>query len=156
MTTNSKLDSYFSNHYDEKQLVDRYRISFETMWLTFILIFIGGFIKIFYGPWAAANTEMAFLVFIPLTYFVIRSVLKGAYFSVQKKSHTWSLILIVFIGVINLGNFAIQIISGGSIIEDGMLSETLFPLFVAIPFLLVPIVYFIQTKMSKNDEEEDE
>lgn len=158
MTTNSnsKIDSYYSKHYDEKQLIDRYRISFETMWLTFILIFIGGMIKIFYGPWAAANTEMMILLSLPTTYFAVRAIWKGAYFSVQQKSYTWPLIVFAAVSLLNLGACVGLILTEGGIIENNMLSENLFQFFLALPFLMLVITYLIKKKTSKSEEETDE
>lgn len=156
MTTNSKIDSYLSKHYDEKQLLDRYRISFETMWLTFLLIFISGMINIFNGPWAADNTGMMILISIPTSYFMVRSVLKGAYFSIQQKSYTGTLILLAVIGLFNIGVSAVSLMNGGSVIENGMLSENLFQFFLGLPFLLIPTAYLIKKKVGKNDEDDEE
>ena len=154
MTKNSKIDSHFSKYYDEKQLVDRYRISFETMMLTFLLISICGMIKIFHGPWAADNTEMVILLSIPFTYFSIRSVLKGAYFS-RDKNHTLVLILFAFIGIINIATVAISVMGGKTLIENGMLTENLFQLFIALPFFAIIVSYLIKKMINKNIEEDE-
>jgi len=154
MTKNSKIDSHFSKYYDEKQLVDRYRISFETMMLTFILISISGMIKIFHGPWAADNTEMALLLSIPFTYFSIRSVLKGAYFS-RDENHTFVLILFALIGILNVATVVISVLGGKMLIENGMLTENLFQLFIALPFFAI-IASHLVTKMANKKTEEDE
>ena len=156
MTANSKMDKYFSKHYDEKQLVDRYRISFETMWLTFILIFISGMIQIFHGPWAAANTEMVILLSLPVTYFMIRSVTKGAYFSRIEKSYTWSLILFAAIGILNLAALILIALRGDPFIENGILTENLFQFFIALPLLSIPITYLIRKAISKDVKEDEE
>ena len=155
MTANSKMDKYFSKHYDERQLIDRYRISFETMWLTFILILISGMIQIFHGPWAAANTEMAILLFLPGTYFMVRSIIKGAYFSKIKTSYTWSLILFAAIGILNIAALILIALRGDPFIENGILTENLFQLFIALPLLSIPITYLIK-KAINNDVKEDE
>jgi hypothetical protein len=36
-----------------------------------------------------------------------------------------------------------------------MLSETLFPLIAAMPFLMFPAAYLIKAKMSQTDDEDD-
>jgi len=156
MTTNSKMDNYFSKHYDEKQLVDRYRISFETMWLTFVLILISGMIKIFHGPWAAANTEMIILLSLPATYFIIRSVMKSAYFSRTEKSYTWTLIIFAAIGILNLATIIIIALGGDPFIENGILTENLFQFFIALPLLSIPITYLIKKAISKDVKENEE
>ena len=156
MTQNSNMDKYFSKHYDEKQLVDRYRISFETMWLTFVLILISGMINIFHGPWAAANTEMIILLSLPATYFMVRSVMKGAYFSRNEKSYTFSLILFAVIGLLNLATLIIIALRGDPLIENGILTENLFQLFIALPLLSIPITYLIKKAISKDIKEDEE
>ncbi|WNY29072.1 hypothetical protein MmiEs2_12860 [Methanimicrococcus stummii] len=154
MTTNSKNNSYNSKHYDERQLIDRYRISFETLMLTFVLIFANGMIKLAYGPWAAENTEMMILLAIPTTYFLIRAVWKGAYFSAQMKSYTWSLVLFAILGLFNISVSIYSIMNGGTAIENGMPSENLFQFFLGIPFLAIPIVYMIKKAVTKEEDEE--
>ena len=156
MTTNSKMDKYFSKHYDERQLIDRYRISFETMWLTFILILVSGMIRIFHGPWAAANTEMIILLSLPATYFMIRSVMKGAYFSRTEKYYTFSLILFAIIGILNLATLIIIASRGDPFIENGILTENLFQLFIALPLLSIPITYLIKKAITKDVKEDEE
>ena len=154
MTKNSKIDSHFSKYYDEKQLVDRYRISFETMMLTFILIIISGLIKIFHGPWAANNTEMIILLSIPCTYFSIRSILKGAYFS-RDENHTFVLMLFAFIGIMNIATIILSVTEGKMLIENGMLTENLFQLFIALPFFAILVSYLIKKMINKNIEEDE-
>ena len=154
MTTKSNNGSYLSKRYDEKQLLDRYKISFETMVLMALLIFISGMIKIFHGQWAAPNTEMIILLSIPLTYFTIRSVLKGAYFTSYDEKYRW-LVIILFLatGLLNIGTSLIQIMTGGSIIDNnGMFSENLFQFFLGIPLLAVSVASLIKGKTDKGEE----
>jgi len=156
MTKKSTMDKYFSKHYDEKQLIDRYRISFETMWLTFVLILISGMRQIFHGTWAAANTEMIILLSLPATYFIIRSVLKGAYFSKKEKHTTFTLILFAFIGIVNIITIVTYVMRGLPLIENGVLTENLFQLFLALPFLSIPIAYLIKKMSDKKENDEEE
>lgn len=149
----SKPGSYYSKYFDERQLIERYRISFETMILTFILIYISGMVKIFHGPWAANNVEMMVLLVLPLTWFLVRSIMKGAYLSVQIRNYVWPAILFALIGLVNIIPAVYQIINGGAVIENGMLSEDLFQFFLGFPFLLVSAAYLIKRKTDMNDEE---
>jgi len=155
MTKKSKMDKYFSKHYDEKQLVDRYRISFETMTLTFLMIILSGMVKIFYGPWAADNTEMIVLISIPFTYFMFRTVMKGAYFSRNEKNTAFVLILLTLTGVLNIATIVICVMRGSPLIENGMLTENLFQFFLALPFFSTPMAYLIKKIADKNDEEDE-
>jgi|GEM_PF-1534338 len=156
MTKNSKIDKYFSKHYDEKQLIDRYRISFETMTFTFLLIIMGGMVKIFHGPWAAANTEMVVLISIPFTYFIYCTVMKGAYFSKKEKHTTFALILFTLIGVLNIATIITCVMRGFPLVENGILTENLFQFFLALPFFSIPIAYLIKKMSDKNEDDEEE
>jgi hypothetical protein len=156
MTKKSTMDKYFSKHYDEKQLIDRYRISFETMILTFLLIMLSGMVKIFHGQWTTDNTEMIILLSLPATYFMIRSVMKGAYFSKKEKHTTFTLILFAFIGIVNVITIVTYVMRGLPLIENGVLTENLFQLFLALPFLSIPIAYLIKKMTDKNENDEEE
>lgn len=149
------IKGYGTKIYDERQLLDRYRISFETMWLTFLLIFASGMIKIVYGQWAADNTEMVILLIIPLTYFLVRSIWKGAYFSVDKRNYKWSLLIFAALGIFLVTASIIQITNTGAVIDNGMLTENFFQFFLAIPFLAVPVVALIKGMTEKKVEEDE-
>ena len=155
MTKNSKISWYAPANFDEKQLIDRYKISFETMWLIIILISVNGMIKIVYGAWAVASTEMAILLFPPMIYFVTRSIMKNAYFSISQKSHT-SLVMFVFISVLYISIFIITLMDGESIIENGMLSGNLSYLFMGLSFLFISVVYLIKNVMNRAVKEDEE
>ena len=156
MTTRSKLDKHFLKHYDEKQLLDMYRISCETMLFTFVLITINGLIKMIYRPWAVASTEAATLILIPLTYFAIRSVLSEAYFSRQTKSYKWTFVWTTSIGILSLVDMIIgHLVFGHSIIEDGVLSGYFYNFFLSVFLLSVPITYFIKKVIVKKVGEDE-
>ena len=153
--TKSKIDSHFSKNLDEKQLIDKYRISFETMLLTFLLIFIDCMIKLFYGPWAEDPTEMIILISLPSTYFLVRSVMKEAYFS-RNDNRTLTLVLSAFIVIINIYIYVLSATEGNWIFENGLLSGNLFQLFFALPFFATIVAYLIKKVASKDVEEDKE
>ena len=141
-------------NFDEKQLFDRYRISFETMWLTFILIFINCFIKIWFGPFAEPTVEMGILISFPLTYFAIRSIIKEAYFAKNVKNKTLSFASLAFLGIVMLISPVIYLAKGGSIIENGLIVSPMAFLMSASTLFLIPIAYLIKKMTNKDIEEE--
>ena len=153
--TKSKIDSHFSKNLDEKQLIDKYRISFETMLLTFLLIFIDCMIKLFYGPWAVDTTEMIILISLPSTYFLVRSVMKGAYFS-RTDNRTLTLAFSAFIVIISIYIYALSATEGNWVLENGLLSGNLFQLFIALPFFATIVAYLIKKVTGKDVEEDKE
>ncbi|MCL2549861.1 MAG: hypothetical protein FWE78_02865 [Methanimicrococcus sp.] len=153
MKTNSNQGSCLKR-FDEKQIADRYRISAETFLLTFNLIFFSGMVKIFDGQWAVPVTEMVVLLGLPMTYFGVRSALKGAYFPGQIEKHGWLIIFIsIAIGLLSMSFSILQIMKSGSIMDNGMLSGDLFFFFLGIPILATPIAFLIK-KMNKEEAEE--
>ena len=152
MAINLKIKS-FSKQYDERQHFDRYKISFETMLLAFALISVNGIIKVFYGPWGAPITEMSLLVSLPFTYFLIRSILKGAYFPIREKSFPWIVLFFAAIGIIYLMISIFYIANGGAIFENGVLSKNLYGFILAAKSLSIPAAYLIKKEIDKNEEE---
>jgi len=155
MTFNSKLHSHFSRFYDEKQLINRSKIYFETLLLTFFLIFITCMIKIFYGPFAEPNVEMAILFSLPVKYFLIRSIMKEICFTKNEKYRVAVITFFAFIGIVFIISSAAYLINGGPVIENGVIVWKMANIFIALPFLSVPIAYRIQ-KMKQKDVNEDE
>ena len=159
MTIKLKLKpSWYSlEKFDEKQLIDRLKISFETMILTFYLIMINLFILSFYGPWAADTTEMSILYSIPISYFVIRSVMKEVYFVKNEKNRGFTIAISTLAGITMMfASMASIFLNGGIIIENGVLSAKLVFFFIGLSLLSVPIAYLIKKMTQKNVEEDEE
>jgi len=144
-----------SENFDEKQVFDSYKLSFETLWLTFLLIFINCFIKIWFGPFAEPSVEMGFLISIPITYFAIRSIIKGAYFGKNVKNKTRVFAFLVFTGIVMLISPVIYLAKGGSIIENGLIASPMSLFISAFTLFLIPIAYLIKKITQKNVENEE-
>ena len=125
------------------------------MTLTFLLILLSGMVKIFHGTWAADNTEMMVLISIPFMYFTFRTVMKGAYFSEKEKHTTVMVILLAFVGILNIFTIAVSAMQGMPLIENGILTENLFQFFLSLPFLSIPVAYLIKKMSDKNENDEE-
>jgi hypothetical protein len=151
-----KPDWYSSEKYDEKQLMDRLKISFETLMLTFSLILINFFILYYYSPWAADTTEMAILYSIPATYFMIRAVTKEAFFVKNEKNRGFLLVLFALTGITMMLVSVITIVANDMpLIENGLISAELSPFFIGLPLLSASIAYLIKKIIQKNVENEE-
>jgi len=71
--------------FDEYQKMIRYRIAFETLIIVFVLMFIKAFMDE-YHVFDLPLIETMVLYFIATAYYVTRTILKNAYFSLQAES----------------------------------------------------------------------
>jgi len=116
-----------SKNYDERQLLNRYRIGYQAMILMLFLVGINGMIKEFYYVWAPPLIEANVIIYIPATYFIIMGITKDAY--LRKKDHP--IFSIVSIGVFMV--LCIYLILSSirletfSLIENGQLSHSIIP-----------------------------
>lgn len=109
--------------YDEFQLANRHRIAFQTLMITFLMIMINGYIKFFYGIWAEPMLEMFVMIFIPVMYFTIMSIVKNAY--LRQTDQPIVIILLMGFAAIMSSAAVISNITSGlfMLIEDGQLSQ---------------------------------
>lgn len=151
----SMKSAFSSKHYDERQLFIRYRIAFETLMILSALVFVNGLFKMFYGIWAESMVETIIVLFLPLMYFISKSIWNDAYFS-KTENHKFILILSGIAGLLWLFIFMLDFSMTDSIIKNGVLSSDLDGLIFGIFWLFVPVVYFMKLKFKKNEEEADE
>lgn len=123
--------------YDEYQLLKRNKISFQTMILFAVLIGINGFIKEVYITWAPVLIEAFVLIYIPMFYFVLMSVIKNAYFGIQK-NHVAILFGLGIVVIFNLLLLIPKLIDGTfTLVENGMLSDSIMQLSVILFFAMI-------------------
>ena len=109
--------------YDEYQLNSRYRIAFETLFITIILIASNGFVKMSY-IWADPLMESLVLLYIPGIYFSLRSVWKNAYFSKKEKHPGFFIAIFGLTTLVNIYIVGTSIYRGFFvIIEEGKLAN---------------------------------
>ncbi len=116
--------------YDEYQLNSRYRIAFETLLITIVLIASNGFVKMTY-IWADPLMESLVLLYIPAIYFSLRSVWKNAYFSKKEKHPGFFIAIFGLTTLVNIYTVGTSIYHGFFvIIEEGKLVNSAGVLFL--------------------------
>ncbi|MDS9471563.1 hypothetical protein [Sporosarcina pasteurii] len=118
--------------YDEFQLANRHRIAFQTLFITFVVIMINGYVKFIYGNWADPLLEMMITVLIPGMYFTIMSIAKNAY--LRQKDHPIVFIVMMGMATILSGAAVISSIMSGilELVEDGQLTNQVGSLLLTI------------------------
>ena len=116
--------------YDEFQLANRHRIAFQTLIIVMALLMINGYIKNFYGVWAPALLEMLVLMYIPMMYFVLMSIVKNAYLR-RKDQPVLYIVLFAFAAIMGLFSVVPSIVNGTFVfIENGQLTDRIGSLFI--------------------------
>ncbi|WP_342506932.1 hypothetical protein [Sporosarcina sp. FSL K6-2383] len=132
--------------YDEFQVAKRHRYGHHAFFLTIVLIFVNGLIKMNY-IWAEPLIEMLVLMSIPSTYMVVMTILNGAYMS-RKDKNTY--LYIPMFGFVSL--FSLFVI-GQAIwsdvfapIKDGRLDNSASILFIAANSISMTIAMIVRRR----------
>lgn len=134
------------DRFDEFQIAKRHRIGYHTLFLTIAIIVANGIIKMNY-IWAGPMMETLVLIHIPLTYFTVMLIWKGAYTSRKEneKSSNFYILILGFAALFSL------FVLGQSIwyrtfvlIEDGQLAIGTSILFTATYSMLITIALLVR------------
>lgn len=112
-----------ARRYDKFQLANRHRIAFQTLGVTLLMIMINGYVKFFYAVWAEPLLEALVMIYIPVIYFTLMTIVKNAYLS--RRDQPVFFIVGMGIATILFGATAISNIMSGSFIfmENGQLTN---------------------------------
>jgi hypothetical protein len=139
------------DRFDEFQIAKRHRIGFQTLFLTITLIVLNGIVKMNY-IWAEPLMEMLVLLHIPITYFTVMLIWKGAYTS-KKENEKSSNFYILMFGLVALfslfvlgqsiwyGTFVL-IVDGKLAMSAGILFQTTYVMLITITQLVRRAVDF--------------
>lgn len=134
------------DRFDEFQIAKRHRIGYQTLFLTIALIVANGIIKMNF-IWADPMMETLVLIHIPLTYFTVMLIWKGAYTS-KKENEKSSDFYILMFGLVALFSLFVlgQSIWYGTfvLIEDGKLAMGTSILFSTTYFMLITITQLVR------------
>lgn len=139
--------------YDEMQVKTRGKIAFETMFLTFMLIFASTVVKTFFYVWATPYAELYILIGVPVFYFIVRSFLKDAYVPVNQ-SMNLSLILAAFVTVLGLLSILHSLRNGIPFIENGVLMDSASGIYLTILFGTVLVLLLYKKRALRKEPEE--
>ena len=132
------------DRYDEFQVAKRQRLGYQAFFLTIVLIFVNGLIKMNY-IWAEPLMEMLVLMYIPMLYMTVMSIWQGAYISKKEKNPN---VYIPMLGVAVLFNWFVigySLWDGVFVlVKDGKLANSSSILFTATFFTLVIIAMIMR------------
>ncbi|MFJ7935096.1 hypothetical protein [Sporosarcina sp. NPDC096371] len=112
------------DHFDEFQVAKRHRLGLQSFILTIVLILANGIIKMTY-IWAEPLMEMLVLLYIPVTYFTVMSIWRGAYTSKKVKNPNVYIPMFGLVALFGLFVIVQSIWSGVFVmVEDGMLANS--------------------------------
>lgn len=140
------------NNFDEMQIIERQRISFRTLILTLVLIFINGLIKTKY-IWATPSTETIFLLIIPTLYFTTCSIIKNAYFAMKVENFISYIILwgaLFIIQLFAIGNSVLN--NNFTVIKNACLTNEFLKILLAILFGYLTLLLIIKKIIDRYND----
>lgn len=140
---------------DERQLINRYKIGFQSFGLTLFLLIIDTLVQdVFYITWASHFTRSFILFYFMIIYFEIRCILSDSYFAEHDSRSIRNIMIFSFLGGAFIGiSIIAQTIKGRFfIIENNMLSDKTVTVVTAIWMLAVPLCYFLKEWQDRKDD----
>lgn len=138
--------------YDEYQLIKRYKIGYQTLFIVVFLTLINTYVKELYPDWASPSMEAIVLLTIPYIYFMVMVILKNAFFGKKEKGLPILILTITFSFII-MATYGPSVIDGTfTIIENGQLSDQSYPLFSLILFGTPAIAILIRKLIDKYEQ----
>jgi MFS family permease len=148
-------DSSLRAKYDERQHIVRgraYRIAF---WTAVILLALYSFIDAYKIDIPIKRHVIPFIIImISVLVHTSYAILNDGYFGMNE-SRKRAMVMFVLIGLLNFG-ISILEMNRGQMIEDGKLSSPFMNLICGISFVIIGIVLFIKSRISKDDYAEEE
>ncbi len=130
---------------DERQLMNRYKIGFQSFMLTLILLLLDILIQdVFKLTWASHFACTVFLFYIMLTFFAIRCIFSDSYFAESQRHSVRNLMAFFLLGGVFVGINIIAAVLGGRFLfmENNMLSDKTITVVTSVWMIAVPLCYF--------------
>ncbi len=139
------------NIFDERQKLNQYKYGTHSFFIITCIIIVCTIIKYFYPHSITPVTEMSILLFIPLSYFSIATILTNSHCSFSSNKKLNSVILLdTIITFIFLLLFLFFNNAFANIVEYKFLSYYVSILLICIYCLIVDITYIIRLKIDKK------
>lgn len=130
---------------DERQLMNRYKIGFQSFMLTLILLLLDILIQdVFKLIWASHFACTVFLFYIMLTFFAVRCIFADSYFAENQRRSVRNLMVFSLLGGVFVGiNIIAAVLSGRFLLmENNMLSDKTITVVTSVWMIAVPLCYF--------------
>lgn len=134
--------------FDERQLIARGKVGFQTVILTIILLFVSAIFADEISYYVDMGDYFIFLTQIIIAYLSVNLMLHDAYMGIYEsgKVNNFMIVLICLFFVM-IGVFVFHIINGENILSGNHLMG-----YGTIIFSSIPITYFIKSRIEKNEE----
>ena len=141
------------NIFDERQQLNQYKYGFLSFFILLFSLIVYTGVKFFFPSSTASDVnEMAFLLFIPLGYFSVATILTSSYcsFSSNKKLNNMILLdtILTFIFLIV---FLFYKNAFADIATYKLSSSYIATLLLSIDLLMINIAYVIRFRIDKNN-----
>lgn len=142
------------NGYDERQILNRYKIGFQSFFILLFLVLIDGFVRDAGYEWASPLNSTLIIIYIALTYFTLRAINCDAYFSTKNAGNSNFVMTIFSITAAFLVLVSIVKIAQGSfaIISKGQLTDHATSLLLTVYFVTTAVTYWIRRTREKRLE----
>ena len=138
-------------NFDERQTLNRYKIGFQSFFLTLFLLLISGMIQEaglnFASPWINAST----IIFISLMFFTIRVILCDAFYSSSNYlSMTVLMIIFSILAAYEIHSIFLQVLNQNFIIfNNHRLSDDFFQFIYTVYLISSSVTYWIKRLCEK-------
>lgn len=140
-------------NFDEYQIITRQKIAYQSLFITFTLVLINGWISTDH-TWASPMIQAFVIIVIPTLYFVTCTVLKNAYLSNKTKFPLIQAFLFIGLGVLDVVVSFNAYTRGGvtSFIADGKLIDGVTPILLAIFFFYIGGIILAKYLLEKEKD----
>ncbi len=142
------------NGFDERQILTRYKIGFQSFFILLFLVFVDGFVRDSGINWASNIDGSEVIFFIVIIYFTLRAIIGDAYYC-KKNADRFNFMMKLFAACslfILLVLFIKLIIGNLDIISNGQLQDSSVTLLVCIYLATTSITYWIKRIHEKRSE----
>jgi len=142
------------NGYDERQILNRYKIGFQSFFILLALVLIDGFVRNAGYEWATPYNSALIIIYIALIYFTLRAINCDAYFSTKNAGNSNFVMTIFSITAAFLVLVSIVKIVQGSfaIISKSQLTDHATSFLLTIYFVTTAATYWIRRTREKHLE----
>ena len=143
--------------FDERQKVIRLQIAVETLLIFVAACFINSIIMDCFCKWAESHSLTLLLTgMICLMYYIIRNAAKGSYVGINGRfARKITSVTMLLMAVLNLAGRMFALVSEGSIVTNGMLSDDfLFAISLALLAVNGVISLIVLRRIDKADSSE--
>lgn len=140
--------------YDERQVLARgfaYRSSFAT---AIIYMLFCAMVDMLEFRWAEVHIQMLLGMILSMTVFIVVCIFKDAYFNLSNRRPASFLILCLFMAAVQAFVFVEAILSGNSIIKDGVLGNIVINVGLVLFFVAAAAALVIKIIIEKRTVEE--